>query len=153
MTYRDWEKSVEKGPAHVTVRLILLTGFVSFVGFIVFGGLYMLTNPLTQASRIVNKTIDADNVIYNYEWFKQRNEDVLSIDNKIVAMILEVEKFKEEAGERNGWHREDREEYSRLNSIKVGLEQQRNDLVAEYNARSKMVNRSIFKDGVPERIE
>ena len=109
-----------------------------------------------QPARIIERTLDADNVLYNYEWFKQRFQSIQAIDKKIIDAEQAVETFKEEAGPRDGWHREDREESSRLSAITLGLKQQRADLAAEYNARSKMANRSIFKAGdieLPETIE
>ena len=88
-------------------------------------------NVFNQAGRIVNKTIDADNVIYNYEWFKQRHEDIGAIESKIELSVNAVDSFESSAGERKDWHREDREEHARLSTVRLGLEQQRADLVAE----------------------
>jgi hypothetical protein len=158
MSWKSWEQAAERGPGAVAWRvfwfaipvfivLVVCSGIVGVVGF----GL----NPLRQAGRVVNKTIDADNVIYNYEWFKQRHEDIEAIDAKIVDSDAMVATFKEEAGARADWHREDREEYARLSAVTLGLKQQRADLAAEYNARSRMANRAIFKAGdveLPESI-
>lgn len=159
MTWDSFERAADKGPMSIfwwfVPRVIvvgitfgLLGGCVAVIGFGV--------NPLRQAARVVEKTIDADNVIYNYEWFKQRHEDIQAIDRKIVDAKAAADTFKEEAGPRDKWHREDREEHSRLSSVHLGLTQQRADIVADYNARSRMANRSIFKAGdveLPERIE
>jgi hypothetical protein len=150
MSWKSWEDAAERGPGAfgwkvfwfaipVFIVLSVCSGIVGVVGF----GL----NPFRQAGRIVNKTIDADNVIYNYEWFKQRHEDIGAIDAKIEFSSRAVAQFKEEAGARADWKREDREEHSRLSSVELGLNQQRADLAAEYNARSRMVNRAIFKAG------
>ncbi len=126
-----------------------LSVFVVVIFFAIFGRFFR------EGSRIIDKTIDADNVIYNYEWFKQRHQDVQAIDTKIEQANQAVNQFKDDNGERSGWDMFDKQEYDRLNSVAIGLQQQRADIVAEYNARSRMANRSIFKAGdteLPETI-
>lgn len=149
--WKSYERSAEKGPLSLGVKIFfgifILSALVSTVTFFM--------NPFKQAARVINKTIDADNMIQNYEWFKQRHQSIKAIDRKIVDAAAVVASFSESAGDRQGWHREDREEYARLSSIHMGLKQQRADLVAEYNAKSRMANRSIFKAGdveLPESI-
>jgi hypothetical protein len=159
MNWDKFEKQVEAGPysAMKTIGCVIVVGFGGILSVIVLlNVLGFIGNPAKQASRVVNKTIDADNVIANYEWFKQRHEDIAAIDTKITDAAESVETFKADAGDRDTWHREDREEYSRLSAVHLGLKQQRADLAAEYNARSRMTNRSIFKTGdveLPGRIE
>jgi hypothetical protein len=126
------------------------------LGFVVFVGLNLLysfvLNPVTQASRIVNKTIDADNVIYNYEWFLARSEAIKATDEKIRLYEIDAKNFKEELGPRETWESTDKDEFARLNTILSGLKSHREELVGEYNARSKMANRGIFKN-LPELIQ
>lgn len=151
MSWGSWEKTAKKGPAGIVLRIAFAVVGIS----IVLGAVGFALNPFQQAGRIINKTIDADNVIANYEWFKQRHEDVSAIDAKITQADLAVINFAESAGDREKWHREDRVEHSRLSAVSLGLKQQRADLAAEYNAKSRMVNRSIFKAGdteLPSRI-
>ena len=130
--------------AVIVVPVIVLLAVVSFA-----------VNPIRQAARAVNKTIDADNVIHNYEWFKRQNEAITAIESKIESAESSVKTFMELGGERDNWDREDKIEFARLNSIAQGLHMQRSDMVSEYNARSRMANRNIFKVGdgqLPERI-
>lgn len=143
MTWESAEKHAKRGPVvAILMGIALLVGVGGLLGVIGF-----CANPLRQAGRIVSKTIDADNVIYNYEWFKQRNQDIKALDAKIGGADATVDDFKAEAGPRSGWHREDREEASRLSMVALGLRQQRSDMAAEYNARSTMANRAIFQTG------
>lgn len=155
----ELDSALERGPGALfhwlLYRALILLTLLGVGGctLVMFG---FISNPLRQAARIVDETIDADNVIANYEWFKQRHEDVAAIDRKIADATLAVATHDDAAGPRQDWHREDREEHARLSSIALGLKQQRADLVAEYNARSRMANRTIFKAGdveLPERIE
>ena len=111
--------------------------------------LKMCTAPIESAGNIVSKTVDVDNVIYNYEWFKNQYEAYGAITTKINKAEQDFKDFNTQAGPRKEWTFEDKGESARLGSIASGLKYQRADLVAEYNARSKMVNRSIFKSGVP----
>lgn len=107
-----------------------------------------------QGGKIIEKTVDADNVIYNYEWFHQAYEDIQATDIKIQNTEAQVVQFKSEAGNRANWDFSDKEEYSRINSVLLGLQNYRQDVVAKYNARSKMVNRKIFKGKTaPEEIQ
>ena len=141
-----YERAAEKGPFSIFWKLMLLFIGISVVCTVVG----VVSYPFIQARRVYEKTLDADNVIYNYEWFKQRYEDIDAIDSKIVQAKAAVEQFKVDAGERKDWDRMDKEEFSRLSSVELGLNQQRADIAAEYNARSRMANRKIFKMGDTE---
>ncbi len=116
------------------------------VGFISWP-FHAISNVQETGHGIIDKTINADNAIYNYEWFKRQYENYLAIKAKIGETEAALESFKIEAGPRSQWKFYDTAEFNRLNSVLLGLRQTLNDLVAEYNARSKMVNRSIFKTG------
>lgn len=116
--------------------VVLIIAGLSIVGGLVFG----VTNFFTQAGRVVAKTIDADNVIYNYEWFRQQYQDVSAIDGKIATM---------EAGAAAA----SGDEKTRLTSVVLGLKTKRQQMVADYNARASMANRSIFIQGLPTQIQ
>ena len=148
----SWEKTgerVERGPfsailciGGLFMFIVLFIGVASFVG-----------NPFAQAARVVNKTIDADNVIYNYEYFKKQWRAVDAIDRKIIVQREAVTQFKGDAGLRKEWGYEDKTECARISSIVTGLEQQRADMAADYNAKAAMANRSIFMgNDCPEEI-
>jgi hypothetical protein len=103
---------------------------------------------------IVDKTLTADNAIYNYEWFKQQKEDIKAIESKIEIAQTSYDSFVASAGPRKDWTFEDKTESARLAAVKQGLQSQYQDMVATYNARSKMANRSIFLDGkIPSVIQ
>ncbi|MDD3434707.1 MAG: hypothetical protein PHD96_02150, partial [Candidatus Pacebacteria bacterium] len=120
--------------------LAIAVGFISWP-------FHAISNVQETGHGIIDKTINADNAIYNYEWFKRQYENYLAIKAKIGETEAALESFKIEAGPRSQWKFYDTAEFNRLNSVLLGLRQTLNDLVAEYNARSKMVNRSIFKTG------
>lgn len=118
------------------LSLILIAAGVSIVGGVVFG----VSNIFTQTGRVVAKTVDADNVIFTYEFFRQQYQDVVAIDGKITEMAAG-------AAEATG------DEKVRLNSIVLGLKTKRAQMVADYNAKASMANRSIFLAGLPSQIQ
>ena len=59
-----------------------------------------------------------------------------------------VTSFEQSAGDRSKWTFEDKTEDSRLRSVAQGIYSQIQDAVATYDARSKMADRNIFKDGI-----
>lgn len=120
---------------------------------LIIGGISWVIRVASQPAKVIEKTMDADNILYNYEWFKQTHQDFKAINGKIENSKEALDQFVATAGLRENWSFEDKNEYSRLNTIVLGLKNQRQDIVATYNARSKMANRAIFKRGVPETLE
>lgn len=108
---------------------------------------------VNTAHKIVDKTYTAENAIYNYEWFKTQYEKIIAKEKQIDNTALELGFFKEMYGDPKEWDWSTKEEYSRLNTILLGQKNFYEDLVAEYNARSKMANREIFKDKLPFDVD
>jgi len=138
-----------------------ILGIMSIVGAVLVGmivlsfGIKLIFFPVHTAENMVktaydanDKIINADNAIYNYEWFKQQVEDIkaktIMLDNASIA----VDSFEQSAGERVNWTFEDKNEYNRLNTIKLGTKNQLEQMTADYNARAKMATRNIFEDSV-----
>jgi hypothetical protein len=114
--------------------------------------LHLLTAPARAVTGVVDRTLSADAIIANYEWFKQAYQDVLAIDNQASNAEAALSRFK--ADNPKPWDYPTSTEYARLNAIVLGLLNQRQNLVAQYNARSRMVNRSLFKThDLPESLE
>lgn len=101
---------------------------------------------LDTAEGIQDKTLDADNAIYNYEWFKQQYEDIQRLVKQTDNATIAVDNFEASIGERSTWTFEDKNEHARLTSIELGLKNEYEAATADYNARAKMANRNIFKD-------
>lgn len=122
------------------IGIVLLVGVgVTTCNVIGFG--------VNTATKVVTKTLDADNIIYNYEWFKRQFNDIEAFSQQLTFAKDAVENFKKDSGPREKWTFEDKQEYARLNSIVLGLQNTRQAMIADYNAKSSMVNRSIFKTG------
>ena len=127
---------------------LVVVGVVGRAIRIAFLPVRVIDKTIQTGEQIIDKTLTGQNAIYNYEWFKQQAEDIKAIENKItIAQNAEVS-FTNVAGVRSTWTFEDKTESSRLAAIKQGLQSQYQDMIATYNARSKMANRNIFESGL-----
>lgn len=148
-----WEDDFNKRPARSAFKWGVLALGVVFGLTVVSGGLMIITSPFRSAAGIVERTTNPDNVLANYEWFKRQYQDVKAFDVKLDNANAELARFKAEAGPRDKWTFEDKQESARLGSIVLGLQNQKASMVAEYNARTQMANRNIFRTGdLPDHL-
>jgi len=112
-----------------------------------------VTTQIDSASNIIDKTYDADNAIYNYEWFKTQYEDIQATERIIGNTKTEMDAYKEMYGNVSGWDWQTKQDYNSLQKKYLGQQNYYEDLVAEYNARSNMANREIFKDKLPLHVD
>jgi hypothetical protein len=108
---------------------------------------------VTSAEQVIARTYNADNAIYNYEWFKKQEQDIKATEQQIQNTISERDNFRVVYGDASTWDWSTKEEYARLSTTLTGQKNYYADLVADYNARSNMANREIFKDGLPRQID
>lgn len=135
----DLERRFERAPARTSFGLGA-TVVVGLLGLAAIGGVgAWALNLAAQPGRIISRTLDADNVLFNYEWFRSQYQDVLAIDAKIA---VQEDAAIGAAGD----------EKVRINSVVAGLKTKRAQMVADYNARGSMANRSIFTAGLPQQI-
>lgn len=133
----------------VFVGLVLLGLFVK----VVFFPVNVIDKSIDTANGVVDNTMNGDNAISNYEWFKTQEESIAALYSKEARAKQALSDFKAMLPkDRTTWARDDKTEYDRLNTIVVGLGNQIDDAIALYNARSKMVNRAIFKDNLPSNL-
>jgi hypothetical protein len=137
--------------------IVLITLLLSMLFLVTSCGLigHTVRNTKETANGIIDKTVNADNVIYNYEWFKMQYNSYLGLKEQVKIAQKSVDDYKSLMGtDSSKWTSTDKSELSRLNSIVQSLQMQLQNVVAEYNAKSQMVNRSIFKTGdLPEQVE
>ena len=107
-----------------------------------------------QPAEVITKTTNADHIIYNYQWFHDQYEAVKATDTKIGVTESAKVDFEEVAGDRENWTWEDKREINQLNAELRGLKNHRASLVADYNSRSKQLNRNLFKsDNLPHTLQ
>lgn len=137
----SYDRQMNRGPISAIAVNWRIAIFVLILVGVTTCGVTVVTKPF----QVVGNNLDSDNVQYNYEWFKSQHESIKALDVQITQTDAQLKRFMKDAGPRNKWHREDREEYSRLDAILLGLKNERASQAAQYNARSRMVNRAIFK--------
>ena len=107
----------------------------------------LITLPFRAVSGVAERTFNPDNMIHNYEWFKRQYQDVKAIDVKISTAEAAQKSFEASAGDRSTWKFDDRQEWSRLNTVVLGLRGQRASMVADYTAKTQKANRNLFRTG------
>jgi hypothetical protein len=144
--------------AQIGIFLLVILGIGLLIGGVYLVKYWLLpvhvtTAQIDSAHDIIDKTYKADNAIYNYEWFKTQYEKIQANRNQIQNLKDSLASYKETYGNVNTWDYVVKEEYNRLNTMYIGLQNQDENLVAEYNARSKMANRNIFDDKLPMNVD
>ena len=131
------------------VLAIIGIALVSAVGIglkIAFFPVKVGQNEVQTGYDAVDKVINADNAIYNYHWFKQQKEDIDALGRKYKNASDSYDSYVITiTGEKTF---EDKTEIARLNSVKVGIKNQLEQVIADYNARLAMADRVIFKDSI-----
>lgn len=132
----------------------VIGGIIAIILFPVGCAVYSTWSSVTTApARVINRTLQTDNIIGNYEWFKQQYEDVKAMDARLASQRAALTSFQSSAGPRTSWTFEDKTEHARLVAIVAGLEGQRASMVGDYNARAQMENRNLFRSrDLPERL-
>lgn len=133
------------------VFVILLISFSLVFKF--WLGPKIFFKQVDTAHDIIDKTYTAENAIYNYEWFKTAYEKIQAQEKMIDNTILSIDDFKMMYGDPKDWDYIDKEEYARLKTVLLGQKNFYEGLVADYNARSSMDNRDIFKDKLPFDVD
>lgn len=112
-----------------------------------------IEKSVDMAYDVTNKTLDADNAIYNYEWFKQQEADIRKcLENENIAQEEYDTYLAGLPEEKTSWSDFDRQEEASLRNSLSALKKLTNKAIEDYNAKASMVNRNIFKDNLPSNI-
>ena len=113
-------------------------------------GVKMLFFPAAIVGRVMN----ADNVLYNYEWFFNKYQSIQAAERNVKESIDSYDRWRKSVpANPEKWSYSAHEENGRLNTNISGIQMHWNELVADYNAKSSMVSKNIFKSGkLPARI-
>jgi len=135
----------------IFVLVILGLGALSALGM----GLRILFFPATVATNMIDtaydankQIINADNAIYNYEWFKQQYADIEATKRQLKLAQANQVGYRTSLGDRITWTFEDKTEDARLNAVVLGLQTNLESQIGDYNARASMATRSIFENSV-----
>ena len=102
-------------------------------------------NAVTQAGNVVNQTDDANNVIYNYEYFHNQYEAIVAAQQNAASFQQQLTSFQASAGPMSQWSWQEQQQYSVLSENLQGMTANIHSLVADYNAKSQMLNRAWLK--------
>ena len=129
-----------------------ILGFVvalSFVGVlvkIVFFPAHVANQVVNTAQDAVDKTINADNAIFNYEQFKDQYNDAKAQIANIEQDKKDMENLKNTYGEPNTWTKDIRDQQQHFQENLDGHNMMYQSIVKEYNSNSSKINRKLFKD-------
>lgn len=102
----------------------------------------MINTAATAPARVVNKTLETNNIIMNYELFHDEEQNFRAR----VMQVNQSKKFLDaelDAGEK-----------ARLRMELAAQQQSCRELVADYNSNSEKLNRKVFKDrGLPFQLD
>jgi len=114
---------------------ITLGVITAIVGIVALTYLGTAIGLITLPARVVNEAATPEKVIFNYEYFHQQYQDIRATSVKI--------KTAYDAMNMPNLTEEQRTTYT---TNYIGVQNYIQSLTAEYNARSKMLTRKLFKD-------
>jgi hypothetical protein len=133
-----------------TVLIVLFGGIVASV---IGSALGIINLPFFNFAKkvdlnygVINKTYDTDYCLQNYEWFKQTEQGIIGMEDKLANQKRALSSFESSAGPRKNWTFEDKTLYAELTSRVTALENLRVSMVNEYNAKTQSLNRVACKE-------
>ena len=137
----------------ITIIALILLLFGGLIGKIILFPLNTANKSADTAYEVVDRTMTGDNAIANYEWFKEQEAYIRQCYKNEVIANEEYENFIKMLPEnREKWDRQDKQEEASLRNSYYALQKLTNKAIEQYNAKSSMVNRNIFKDNLPSNI-
>lgn len=137
----------------IVVGVIFALMVVGLVGKLILFPTTVIHNTLDTPREINNRVMNADNAIYNYEWFVQQEADIERLYQQEQNHIQAFERFKEGLPEDKAtWSIFDKDEYQKLSANITAQTDMVNRAIKNYNAKSSMVTKNIFKDNLPSNL-
>ena len=113
---------------------IIGLGLLVLVGLPIAGAvLSTFSSVVTAPARVINKTLETDNIISNYEWYHDAY-------GAWTARVEQVGQFQGFLADET-----DAAEKRRLRIELAAIQQACRELAERYNANSRKINRAIFK--------
>jgi len=137
----------------IILGVIIGLFLMGIVGKTLFFGQTVVKNTFKTPTEINNRVMNADNAITSYEWFIQQEKDIERLYTQEQNHLDAFTRFKESlASDRSKWSYFDRDEYQRLSSNITAQKDMVNRALQNYNAKSAMVTKNIFKDNLPSNL-
>jgi len=130
------------------IGLVILfsLGFIGAgLGIITLPG-HVASNSVQTAHDVVDKTINADNALFNYEEFFNKYEGAKMQAINIKNTEKAIQTLKDTYGnDATKWPKDVRGDYSNLQQNIEGYKMMYQKITQEYNADSQKLNRNLFK--------
>jgi gas vesicle protein len=152
MEVSNMKKLVAKSILWFILILVGLSTLGLLIKFILFP--FFVADKASEAAHdVVEKTLDADNVLHNYEMFKDlyngAKQQAMNIQNSETA----IQTLKDTYGEASTWTEDIRDEYNFQAQTLESYKQQYQRTVSDYNSNASKLNRNLFKDkNLPEEL-
>jgi len=131
----------------ILMGIVLLIGLAGFTWRIVFSPMHVANRAIDAGYDIVDRVVDGDNIIFNYENFFNMYQAAKQQVGNINSAQKSIDDFKETYGEdATKWPKDVRTEYNRLKSNIDDYKLMYGKAVADYNSKSKQLTRNLFKD-------
>lgn len=130
----------------MVLGIIIIFGVVGFIGKAVLFPVHVLDKTAKTGYGIVDKTLNADNALFNYEQFHDlyqgAKQQVMNISN----CKSQINNLKETYGEDASKYPKDvRNDLSFQQQTLEGYLLQYQKIVTEFNSNSQKLNRELFK--------
>lgn len=99
------------------------------------------------------KVLTADKAIDNYEWFKMQESQIKSMYKQEEIQQKSLDDYLEMIGnDKTKWTQQDKSHINFLRTVLDGTRIQVNNMIAEYNAKSSMKHKVLYKNNLPTNI-
>jgi len=110
-----------------------------------FSAALWIVKVATTPAAIAEQVVDPTNVIYNVEWFRTQAAHIDALKRQRVTAQQALVAFEQSGGSPSSYTYAQSQEHGRLVANVTGLGSQCENEAADYNARSKMATRALFK--------
>lgn len=126
---------------------VILLGFIGVITNIISLPFFVANKAADGAKTVVSRTLDGDNILFNYENFKDMYEGAKQQVANIKKQEKSLDDLRKTYGEdAKAWPKDVRDNASFIQQTIDGLNMQYQNIAARYNADSKKLNRNLFKD-------
>jgi len=130
----------------LVLGMFVAIGVVGFIGKVVLFPVHVLDKTAETGYGIVDKTLNADNAIFNYEQFHDLYQGAKQQAVNISNSKNQINNLQETYGEDASKYPKDvRNDLSFQQQTLEGYLLQYQKIVSEFNSNSKKLNRELFK--------
>jgi len=110
-----------------------------------FSASLWMVKIVTTPAAVAEQVVDPNNIIYNVEWFRTQAAHIDALKRQRTVAQQALATFEQSNGNPPSYTYAQGQEHGRLVANVTGLGSQCENEAADYNARSKMATRSLFK--------